>query len=743
MMSEKVNSTREVEHKKKIAPKERHFAKLMADNHMGGVEAARIAFGWRCEEGSKENDKARNLARAPRIKAEIETIKKKALDEAKAKESMRVDFGEMHKGNLREYMFKMLERTRDNPSAKAADRFNAIKMLKKLHDPGKDVNLIYKWIDLAWRYQTAHCPACHNCFSLADVTNRKLKTWRILSKADKPPGKMTKRFDRQMEIIRRCDPRRTPHESQIRILAAPERHVVGEGAARSGKSYLLALFATMAICVPGVEVWILAETYDRATKEVEFLQNFLNALFFPYYKQMVNVIRDKKTGEMIMTTKWGSEIRVKSSKAKGSITGHALELALCAEPGWLPADIYEELRARMSERLGRIIALGTPKGTAGFIGRLTNMHGRDPKTGRLIRWKREDRLIENNCPWGVSMLITRMDPSDNPEYVKSELANARMELTDEEYASEFEGIGISASGLKFSLVREDHLRITPDDFWDRAIFILGIDQGPKNFGACLIAYDGTDIVTAWEYFNSDERTTMKRNLIRLRARVPKWIEALGGNPDRWMMTITDQDPMLEPIFVEMEEEGQPWPTDITKRHRNMAKLQENWRRENQEFINNMARHDNLFFHLFDLSYTEEDESPGAYLLHDQIRQCLDVAEDPDRESKSSGLKGWQVNDPFRGDHVLDSWYLAVWLICSQQIRMPKRLSQGSSSDPWAVEKAQFTDSMAERERRELGLGTTTRDPRSSQEAWQRLLRKESGGGTFGGGGSRGHYGNEA
>ena len=423
------------ERRKRISPKEAHFAKLIADTGMGGVEAARIAFGWRCEPNSKENQKARDLARAPRIKERIKQLRDKLVSEEKAKESLRVDFGEIHKGDLREYAFKVLEKLRDNPRAKAADRFNAIKMLKKLHDPGKDVNLIYKWIDLAWRYQTAHCPSCHHSFSLADVPNEKLEKWRDRNHADKAPKKHIRKFDRQMEIIKRCDPRRTPHAGQVRVLAAPERHVVGEGAARAGKSYLLALIAAMGICLPGVEIWILAETYDRAAKEVDYLQNFLNALFFPYYKQMVSVVHDKKTGEMIMTTKWGSEVRVKSSKSKGSITGHALEFALCAEPGWLPADIYEELRARMSERLGRIIALGTPKGLGGFIGRMTNMHGRDPKTGKLIRWKREDRLMENGAPWNISMLITRLDPSDNPEYVKSELEAARMELTDEELSS--------------------------------------------------------------------------------------------------------------------------------------------------------------------------------------------------------------------------------------------------------------------------------------------------------------------
>jgi len=724
-----------------------HFAKLIADTGMGGVEAARIAFGWRCEPNSKENQKARNLARQPRIAAEIERLREKRLQEEKAKESLRVDFGEIHKGDLREYAFKVLEKIRDNPRGKSGDRFNAIKTLKKLHDPGKDINLIYKWIDIAWRYQTAHCPACHKSFPLAKMKNEKLDDWRTHVGVEKSKlANIGDRFVRQMELINRCDKRRTPGISQVKILTAPERHVIGEGAARAGKSYTLALFAVLGLCLPGVEIWILAETYDRASKEVEYIKNFMNSLFFPYYKQMVSVSHDKKTGEMLLTTKWGSSLRVKSSKSKGSITGHALEYALCAEPGWLPADIYEELRARMSERLGRIIALGTPKGLQGFIGRMTNMHGRDPKTGRMIRWKREERLIENGCPWNVSMLITRLDPLDNPEYVKSELDAARMELTDEEYAQEFQGIGMSASGLKFAGVRDDHLRRIDSTFWQRAVYILGIDQGPKNFGTALVAYDGTDIVTAWEFFNSDERATMKKNLIKLYQRVPKWIDRLGGNAENWKYTITDQDPPLDQIFMELEEEGLLWPTDIQKRHRNMAKLSENWRRENQEFVNNMARQNHMLFHLYDAPYSDESESPGGLLLHDQVKNCVDVQDSKDRDVSNAQQKGWQVSDPFRGDHVLDGWYLAMWMIASQQVHVPKAIVQATESDPWARERAHFENSFKAQERKELGVYNDRHnnrpEPKTAEEAWRRLVR---GGPSnqFIGAGFTGHYGNEA
>lgn len=686
-----------------VTPRERHFAKLLAETELGATQASRIAFGWRSEKGSTEEQRAKDLARAPRIVALIKKFsgEEQQEKEAKAAIDLQREFGDFNRGKLKDYAFKTLRKLRDEPSTPATTRIKAIEMLEKLHDPGKDINLIWKWTDVAWRYQTVHCPCCHNSFPLASVPNPKLDEWRKAANLPNLNTNLHSKALQQLELIKLADKRRSPHESQLKALTAPERHIIGKGAARAGKSYLLALFAVLAIVLPGVEIWILGETYDRTKKEVEYLKRFLNAIFYPHFSSLFNVREDRKTGETTIESRWGSSVVVKSAKSKGSITASAVELALCAEPGWLPADIYEELRARMSERLGRIIALGTPKGIGGFVGRMSNMTGRDPRTGKIIRWKPEDRLIKNDAPWEISLLVLNLSPEDNPEYVKSELDAARMELTDEEYASEFEGIGVSAEGMKFPQVRSHHLQVLPQDFFDRAVFVLGVDQGPKNFGACLTAFDGDRIVPCWEYFNSDT-TTMKRNLSKLRAKVPKWINALGGNSANWMLTITDIDPPLHGAFEELEEEGLRWPTDIVTRHRNNARMGDNWRRENQEFINGVAKTANLIFHMRDDMIIADDESPGSYALHDQIMEVVDKPEDPEKESKGGSDKGWLVSDPWRADHVLDAWYFTMWAVYSQQLRIPERYGRPlNSDDPWAEAKAAFDYTLEAQERREL------------------------------------------
>jgi len=725
--------------KKQLSPAEDRFAKLIAISGCGSIEAARLAFNWRCETGSSEAQRARDLARSPRVADRIKILKEREKQKAQAENIVQTT-GEIDIDQVRSFAFKRLEEIRDNDSAKAAVRFQAIKMLEKLHDPSQDANLIWKWIDLAWRYQKAHCPSCHKSYPLNRIVNPKLEEFRSRSKADPENKNLSDEFTRRLELLIRADQRRRPHASQQVALSSPERHVVGLGAARAGKSYLLSLFAILAFLLPGVEIWILAEQYESARSEVEYIEKFLKALFYPHEDAMVKTVKDNKTGELVMHSKWGSELRIKSAKSKGTITGRALELALVAEPGWVPDDVYNHLRARMSERLGRIIALGTPQGTTGFLGRMIKTTGRDPKTGKILRRSKEDRLIKNGSPWATSMFIYDVKPADNPEYVKAELDAARQELTDSEYATEFAGEMRAAEGAKFPRVTEKHLQTVPREFFDRAVYVLGIDQGPRNFGAVLTAYDGDIVVPCFEYFNGDE-TTMHVNLKILRKNVPQWILGLGGDPNEWRLTITDRDPQLDGIFEEFREQGLPWPTDLVVRHRNNAQLLDNWRRETQEWVNNMGVRGKLIFHEATQGSDHYDIIPGAALLHDQVINCTDEPENAERESKSDNRKGWKVTDPWRGDHVLDAWYFTMWTVLSNQLVAELRLPDNvQKDDPWSEQKAAFQFAIAKSEMQELRTGG--KGGRNVKEAYEKFFNRPMRyGGTLMGGG--GHYGNES
>jgi hypothetical protein len=264
-------------------------------------------------------------------------------------------------------------------------------------------------------------------------------------------------------------------------------------------------------------------------------------------------------------------------------------------------------------------------------------------TGKKV--KPEDKLIVNGCPWGQSMVILNVNAEDNPAYVRSEKEAAKHELTDAEYASEFEGLVASAAGAKFPCVQASHRRKVGRKEVELAIWILGVDQGERNFGACLQAWNGQTIYTMREFFDKTD-TTIKANMIGLNDKVPAILRTAGGNSDFWNMTIFDADPPVHNILLELEEENRQWKTEITFRPKN-KKDQLSWRIETCLWLNEMAKSGNLIF----------DES--CDLLHEQVMEALRGPED---DTETEKKKGWIIKDAYRGDHVVDAWLMGCYLM---------------------------------------------------------------------------------
>jgi hypothetical protein len=450
------------------------------------------------------------------------------------------------------------------------------------------------------------------------------------------------------------------------------------GPARTGKSFLLAMFCLMAFMIPGVEIWVLGRIFDDAATEMEYMQEFLQSLFYPVHENMYDKYHDKTSGEIALVSRWGSEIRIKSGKAKGSITGRELELAAVAEPAWVDGELFEEVRARMSSRLGRIIALGTPKGFGGFLHRMVKLAGRNTK-GRRI--KSEERLISAGCQWDKSLIEYRMDPTHNPEYVKAELEAARSELTEEEYAAEFEGLMMHGAGAKFPFIKQEHCRPIHREELTGASFVLGIDQGERNFGASLLAWDGQQVYTVYEYFDNSN-STIKANLIKLNMEIPAIIGIAGGNPNNWKLTIFDSDPIPHNTLEELKDECRGWRSDYTTKPKNKPEFLD-WKEETCEWVNTRAQQNRMWF-----------DSERADIIHDQLVEALRVPEG------TPGKKVWIINDALRGEHVVDAWLMAMFAVFSGQVEVEEPWNEDRL--PAYEEARRMQDYQREvREKREL------------------------------------------
>ncbi len=705
--------------KKTINAKEKKFAELMVYENMGCIEAARKAFGWTCEPKSTEASKAQNISQTQRVLQYKFKLSQKLDLEVTAQQAL-ASTSDLEYDALRQFIYKRLESIRDDATASGSSRFKAIAALEKLVDPSADVNLILMWVDLMWRSAMVHCPCCHETYPLKEIENEKLNTFREDVEID-PDDEADDLFGRRMGIIARADNRKKPHPGQVIALGAPERNIAGLGAARSGKSYLLALFALLAFMIPGVEVWILARVYGDAASEIEYLDRFLNTLFYPYTRHIISRREDKKTEELTLESKWGSVLKVKSAKARGSITGRELELALIAEPGWVPDDIYNHLRARMTSRLGRTILLGTPQGFGGILGRFVNMTGKDER-GRTRRIPASERTIEAGCPWNISLLKYSLSPEQNPEYVASELNAARQELTEAEYASEFEGLMASAEGAMFPTLAERHLVSVPRVSHEDCAYVLGIDQGPKNFAACLLGYDGQRVFVVNEYFDNDPRTVITKMEI-VRDLTPGWIRNAGGDPHNWRLTIFDADPPLLVELSVLEDDARPWPTDYTFRTKDKKGRwnQENWRRETYEFVNSLAQPStpNIFF-----------DDVQCDFLHDQLLRAQARPADGDMKQK-----GWIIHDAVRGDHVPDAFIMALWTILSGQLILPDREFKVDTGYGDAQKAFEFK--LRDDERRELKGFTGNKD--TADETFSKVFGRPRTRGNLGQAKTQWHY----
>jgi hypothetical protein len=96
------------------------------------------------------------------------------------------------------------------------------------------------------------------------------------------------------------------------------------------------------------------------------------------------------------------------------------------------------------------------------------------------------------------------------------------------------------------------------------------------------------------------------------------------------------------------------------------------------------------------------------MLHDQVMQTLDR---PEGEAKESGEgesrnKGWIVNDPWRGDHVLDAWIYTMWTIMSDQISAEHK-PESSINLPLVEQQNALKYIVAKQEAKELGINSSS------------------------------------
>ena len=150
-----------------------------------------------------------------------------------------------------------------------------------------------------------------------------------------------------------------PHKYQTKVMLSPARFKVAVWGRRAGKTtcarYTIAQEAFMN---PGAKIWVVALTFGQA-------KNL-------YWQPLVDSgsqslipeewIEHKMVSELYIKMKNGTQIWLKGSDRIDSQLGESLDFLVLDEFQSQSADVWNKLRPMLSDRRGKALIIGTPRG---------------------------------------------------------------------------------------------------------------------------------------------------------------------------------------------------------------------------------------------------------------------------------------------------------------------------------------------------------------------------------------------
>lgn len=210
-----------------------------------------------------------------------------------------------------------------------------------------------------------------------------------------------------------------PHDGQAPILESDARFRMVACGRRWGKTEMSAHEATRYLGEPDTLVWWVAPTYDIA--DIGF-----NAVEKAIPRPLVDDV--KRSKPKAIDLKNGSRISFRSADREDSLRGEGLDLLILDEAAMIPERAWSnELRPTLSDTLGDMIAISTPKGRGWFY--------------RWFERGESDDHPDAEC-W-------QAPTSENPHIPNSEIEDAQRELPQRVFEQEYEALFLDESGGVF------------------------------------------------------------------------------------------------------------------------------------------------------------------------------------------------------------------------------------------------------------------------------------------------------
>lgn len=330
----------------------------------------------------------------------------------------------------------------------------------------------------------------------------------------------------------------TPHTNQQPIMDSDARFRIIAAGRRFGKTEMCGhLCFEQALAEPERVVWWVAPTYEDAN-ELGF-DNLMKII----PKSLVK--RSNRQSPRKIELVNDSIISFRSADREDSLRGRGVNFLVIDEAGSVPTRAWqEELRPSLSDTLGEMVAIGTPKGRNWFYDWWTR--GDDPEYDYVDSF--------------------HFSSYDNPHVEDSEVESARMELPDRVFRQEYLAEFIDSEGAVFGPVRERNVTgVSPDDA--TGPYTIGVDLARTQNFTVVVALGANGVVAAFERLNMTSWDKIQRvvervatahspNVIRLDAtrdnKIVQDIEAAGFQVEPVRFSATTKRDMVENLAARLE-----------------------------------------------------------------------------------------------------------------------------------------------------------------------------------------------
>lgn len=282
-----------------------------------------------------------------------------------------------------------------------------------------------------------------------------------------------------------------PHPGQRAIMDHPARFRVVACGRRWGKSEMAAHAALeRALAEPGVTVWWVAPSYDQA-----------NAYGFdkmiPLLSPDIVAGEPKRTKPRSIELVTGSEISFRSAEREDSLRGPGLDFLVIDEAGSVPERAWtEELRPALSDTLGEMLAIGTPRGRNWFY-----------------RWFQRGQSDDHS-----DVASWQAPTYQNPHVPDSEIDDASDDMPERAYEQEYLAEFVDDSGGVFEAVRErvveDYdLPVAPSD--SSGSYAIGVDFARLEDYTAITVLDASGRLVAFDRLNETTWTRIQHRIENL------------------------------------------------------------------------------------------------------------------------------------------------------------------------------------------------------------------------------------